>query len=139
MRFYLECKMISVQVTAPTVKDDLRPAINKSLWQSSLLVRSDAVKLSPYKTGTLRRSITEKVYDDKAIVWTNVIYARIHELWWEIKPKTKPYLIFKVWWRFVKTKRVIIKARPYLWPALEKNQDKITKIFSDNINDLLLQ
>jgi hypothetical protein len=33
----------------------------------------------------------------------------------------------------VRTKKVTIKARPYLKPALEQNQDKITKIFADNI------
>lgn len=72
--------MISVEVVAPTVQTDLRLPINKSLRQSSLLVRTDASKNAPFKSGTLRRSLTEKVYATKAIVGTNVVYARIHEL-----------------------------------------------------------
>ena len=72
--------MISVEVESPTVMTDLRIPINKSLRQSALLVRKDASKNAPYKSGTLRRSLTEKVYSDRAVVGTNVVYARIHEL-----------------------------------------------------------
>jgi len=113
--------MISVEVETPTIMSDLRVPINKSLRQSALLVRKDASKNAPYKSGTLRRSLTEKVYSDRAVVWTNVVYARIQELWWIILPKKWPYLRFKVWNRRVTTKKVNIKARPYLKPALEDN------------------
>ena len=51
--------MISLQITIPRLKTDLQPAINKALWQSAQLVRNDAVDLAPFKTGNLRRSITE--------------------------------------------------------------------------------
>lgn len=129
--------MISVEVYVPEIKTDLSEPIKKSLWQSSLLVRTDASKIAPYKTWTLRRSLTEKVYNNKAIVWTNLVYARIHELWWTILPKNKPYLVFKVWWKLIKTKKVTIKARPYLKPALEKNQDKIGRIFKENIANFI--
>lgn len=72
--------MISVEITTPKFPMDLQPAINKSLRQSALLVRTDASKRAPFKTGTLRRSLVEKVYSNKALVGTNLIYARIHEL-----------------------------------------------------------
>jgi phage gpG-like protein len=133
LRFYSVDRMISIEVKAPTVQTDLRQPINKSLRQSALLVRRDASKNAPFKSGTLRRSLTEKVYSDSAIVWTNVVYARIHELWWTITPKKWPYLTFKVWWRWVRTKKVTIKARPYLKPALEDNIKAIGRIFAENI------
>lgn len=139
MKFYYVDRMISVEVVAPTVMTDLRVPINKSLWQSSLLVRKDASKNAPFKSGTLRRSLTEKVYSDKAIVWTNVVYARIHELWWTILPKKWPYLTFKVWWKRVRTKKVNIKARPYLKPALEDNISSIGRIFAENIANFIIK
>lgn len=131
--------MISVEVETPTVQTDLRIPINKSLRQSALLVRKDASKNAPYKSGTLRRSLTEKVYSDRAVVGTNVVYARIHELWGTILPKKWPYLRFKVWNRRVTTKKVNIKARPYLKPALEDNIKAIGRIFGENIANFIIK
>ena len=60
--------MISVEVHAPNIPTDLSEPIKKSLRQSALLVRSDAAKNAPFKTGTLRRSLVEKVTGSKATV-----------------------------------------------------------------------
>lgn len=51
--------MISLVLNLPKIKTDVQPAITKSLWQSAQLVRRSATKKAPYKTGNLRRSITE--------------------------------------------------------------------------------
>ena len=129
--------MISLQIVIPRMKTDLQPAITKSLWQSAQLVRNDAVDLAPFKTGNLRRSITEFATSRTIEVWSNLEYARIHEFWWTIVPKNKPYLVFKIWWKLIRTKKVVIKWKPYLKPALEKNADEIVNIFTRNIAQII--
>ena len=129
--------MISLQIVIPRMKTDLQPAITKSLWQSAQLVRNDAVDLAPFKTGNLRRSITEFATSRTVEVWSNLEYARIHEFWWTIVPKNAPYLVFKIWWKLIGTKKSVIKAKPYLKPALEKNADEIVNIFTRNIAQII--
>lgn len=129
--------MISLQIVIPRMKTDLQPAITKSLWQSAQLVRNDAVDLAPFKTGNLRRSITEFATSRTIEVWSNLEYARIHEFWWTIVPKNAPYLVFKIWWKLIRTKKSVIKAKPYLKPALEKNADEIVNIFTRNIAQII--
>ena len=129
--------MISLQIVIPRMKTDLQPAITKSLWQSAQLVRNDAVDLAPFKTGNLRRSITEFATSRTIEVWSNLEYARIQEFWWTIVPKNKPYLVFKIWWKLIRTKKVVIKWKPYLKPALEKNADEIVNIFTRNIAQII--
>jgi HK97 gp10 family phage protein len=133
MRYKSEKKMISVDVKIPNFNGDITPAIRKSLRQSAFLVRKDASDNAPYQTGTLRRSIIEKVQGMRATVGTNVKYASIHEFGGIIRPKTKKYLKFKIGGAWVTTKQVKIKKKPYLIPALTENKNKILKIFSKNI------
>lgn len=125
--------MIRMTVIIPKIDWNLKAPIKKSLWQSAQLVRNTAVDLVRYRTWALRRSITERATDNSIEVWSDLIYAWIQERWWTITPKNWPYLIFKVWWKRVKTKRVTIKWKPYMKPALERNTDKIVNIFNTNI------
>jgi len=60
--------MISVEIKVPTMNTNIQPAVQKSLWQSSLIVRRDASRNAPFLTGTLRRSIKEIVTPYKAEV-----------------------------------------------------------------------
>lgn len=129
--------MISLQITIPRLKTDLQPAITKSLWQSAQLVRNDAVDLAPFKTGNLRRSITEFATSNTIEVWSNLEYARIQEFWWTIVPRNKPYLVFKIGWKLIRTKKSVIKWKPYLRPALEQNADEIVNIFTRNIAQII--
>jgi len=68
-----------------------------------------------------------------AIVGTNTIYARIHELGGIIKAKNKPYLWFKVGDNWVRVKQVTIPPRPFLKPAFETAIPKIEQIASEEI------
>lgn len=129
--------MISISINVPNIKWDITSAIKKSLWQSSMLVRREATKRAPYQTGTLRRSIVEKVNWMKATVGTNLVYAKIHEYGWIIKPKRWKYLRFKIWGRRVTTKQVRIKKKPYMTPALQAMKSKIDATFAKNIRDSL--
>ena len=62
-------------------------------------------------TGRLRQSIEYATAPDSVMVGTNVIYARIHQLGGEIRPKNKKAL--KVGGRLVS--KVTMPARPYLY------------------------
>lgn len=88
-------------------------------------------------TGMLRRSIqtTVKPQGSNVIgtIGSDVIYARIHELGGTIHPRVADYLQFQVNGHWVKTKEVKIPARPYLSPAITKNEEKIKEIIQDSI------
>lgn len=90
-------------------------AIKKSLTQSALLVQWKAVKNAPYETWTLRRSITNEIKKDTAIIWTNVRYAKVRE-----------YVNKKNPWR-----------KFYMKRALESSYWKIKQIFTKNIKNVL--
>lgn len=106
---------ISIKFNAKAFDDFLKrypkesaKVIDKSLKQSALVVQNRAKINAPYLTGNLRRSITHDVGEGSASIGTNVIYAAVREY---------------------NTRR---KPDGYLRPALEKNADKINKIFVDN-------
>jgi len=94
---------------------ELKKTIVRSLNECALLVQNAAKINAPYKTGNLRRSITNLVDQGKeiALVGTDVVYAAVRE--------------FKTY------------SRPegYLRPALKDNLSKITKVFEENINKQL--
>jgi phage gpG-like protein len=89
------------------------------------------------KTGYLRRSIQSSVdvrYNlITASLFTDVIYAPIHEFGGKIKAKNSGYLNFSVGGRWVKIKEVTIPTRPFLEPAIVNNQQKLDELISDTI------
>ena len=91
------------------------------------------------RTGHLRRSIRSQVVDKGHVIvgsiGSNVIYSRIHEFGGTIVPRTKEWLRFVIDGRWVTTKKVVIPARPYLYPAIEENQRKIGMIIHKAIID----
>lgn len=89
-------------------------AIEKSLVQSTELIRWKAVRNAPYLTWTLRRSITTKVTMDTWIIWTNVKYAKVREY----VNKKNPHKKF------------------YMKRALDSSVDKVNQIFLKNISDV---
>jgi phage gpG-like protein len=83
-------------------------------------------------TGLLRRSIHTTVKPEGSSVTgtigSDVVYARIHEYGGTIVPRTAKWLQFKVNGQWVRTDKVTIPARPFLTPAITKNQEKIKDI-----------
>ncbi len=89
------------------------------MFDSLLDVHSDAVKLAPYKSGTLRRSLNSLVSQNgkqlEGAVGSNLVYARIQELGGDTGRNHKTHITGKF----------------YLTGAVEKNKDKIAKRFKD--------
>jgi len=65
-------------------------------------------------TGRLQRSLTTQASNSQAAVGTNVIYAPVHQFGATIRPRVAPWLVFKVGGKWVKTKKVNIKPRPFM-------------------------
>jgi phage gpG-like protein len=89
------------------------------------------------KTGTLRRSIESFVYkradDFIGVLYSNMIYARIHELGGEITPVRKKFLKYNLKGKTIFSKKSVIPARPYIRPALEENIDSLSKIIAKEL------
>lgn len=107
---------------------DIARATYLTLQKVSQDIRSDAVVNSPYRTGTLRRSIMASIEGDTAKVGSNLPYARMREYGGVIKPKRKKMLAWKSNGKWYFAKQVTQKGKPYLIPAFEKNTRDITKI-----------
>lgn len=83
-------------------------------YQSSFIEKHGGRKLLQGE-GDLRKSIViGKVTNTSVEVGSSLIYARIHQLGGEIRPKNKRALLVPVGGRYLKLKRVTIPARPYL-------------------------
>jgi phage virion morphogenesis protein len=65
-------------------------------------------------TARLQRSIDCAVAGNTVLVGSNLIYAMIHQKGGTIKPVKGKHLKFKIGGKWVNTKQVTIKARPYL-------------------------
>ena len=82
--------------------------IKLALRAGATIVKGDAVMRCPVDTGQLRNSIHEAIYDDYAIVDSNVEYA--------------PHVEYG-------TSRQ--RAQPFLRPALDENMDDIKRVMGD--------
>ena len=90
------------------------------------------------RTGTLRRSIQSTVDgragdDIKAVLFSNLIYSRIHELGGIIVPKNAEALRFQIGNNWITAQRVVIPPRPYLEPAFRDNIKPIEDIIEKEI------
>lgn len=96
---------------------------NVSLGRPGLIPRTgrlrESIRKGPYK------QLTPGGYGEQR-VYSNLVYAPVHEYGAVIRPKRGPYLVFRLWnfsdtdaptgpWR--KARQVVIPARPYLGPA----------------------
>lgn len=129
--------MISYELKIPKIPSNVQPAIKKALWESAMLVRRSATQKAPYKSWALRRSIIEYSNGNTIEIGSNLVYAAIHEWGWVITPKRSKYLTFRVNGKRVRTKRVVIPARPFMGPALRENTNKILEIFNKHLARLL--
>lgn len=143
-------------------KREFRSAVKVSLRRSAIMVTNDIKKSmggergfgkrrpSPpgqppaIQTGTLNRSITYDTTDIDRLtvrVGTNIKYGKYLELGgmkpYTIVPKNGKVLSFVVNGKRIFTKRVVhppLKARPFLRPALQRNQGKIDAAWSEVVN-----
>lgn len=89
-------------------------------------------------SGDLRSSITKQVGRTGSLMWVRVgprgiPYARIHVFGGTILPKRKEYLKFKINGRWIMTKKVVIPARDYLRPPLEKGRTKFQMMIANRL------
>lgn len=86
-------------------------------------------------TGTLRRSIAYEVDKPRAVgrVGTNLVYARIQEMGGLITAKSANFLHFVIDGKHKMVQSVYLPARPYLRPALDKNEGFIARLFGRKI------
>lgn len=122
--------------------DLVTPALYKGMKESMLVAEREAKlnlsgRILNRRTGRLRNSITSdvRIAGDKVIgrIGSNVVYARIHELGGEIVPRRAKALKFQIGDKWVTTQKVVMPARPYLRPAIEKNISEIGEILSRHI------
>lgn len=144
---------------AAAAKREFRKAVKVGLRRSAIMVTNDVKrsmggergfgfrKPSPpgqppaIQTGTLNRSITYDTTDIEQLtvrVGTNIKYGKWLELGglkpYTIVPKNGKVLSFMVNGKRVFTKKVThppLKARPFLRPALQRNQGKIDAAWSE--------
>lgn len=109
-------------------------------WKITLNLTGAVLRV---KTGRLRQSMQIQVFEDSAVIGTNVEYARIHEFGGttpphEIRPRRGKALFFGG--RFaahVVHPRATVPARPYMRPALEDSREDIHKIFVSRLSAAL--
>lgn len=124
-----------------TSPQKMQRAIDISLARAGNEMRNKSIRLAPFKSGTLRRSIRMKQGEDMVRVGTNLIYARIQDQGGVIRPKKAKFLRFKINGRWITTKKVTIpkyKGRGYLTPAYQEQvRGRARKIFTQEINRVL--
>lgn len=131
----LSAKLLRIMKESPA---KMKKATTVALRRCGDQLRNDAAQNAPYLTGNLRRSITmDMVGDKKAIVGSNLEYARIHDEGGIIYPKKSKYLRFQVGGHWVTVKKVTIpkyRGQGYLTPAFEKLvKGDAEKIFTEEI------
>ena len=103
----------------------------------ALLVENAAKDKAPYKTGTLKRSITHETIEksEKAChvsVGTNLEYARLQEYGGTIEGK--PLLVFEIGGETIFVQSVTVPASPYLRPAFDETKkgvvEEVKRIFA---------
>lgn len=79
------------------------------------------------QTGALEKSIKKGPYLQRGVgaageqkIYSNLVYAAIHEFGGVIRAKNKPYLVFKVNGHWYRKKQVTIPKRPYFQPAADE-------------------
>ena len=131
LNFKVPKKFNSISLSEP-IKDSIAIYTNK--------LRNQVVTNTPFKSWTLRRSIQSDISNNwmKAEIWTNIVYAPIQEFGWIIRPKTKPYLTFKIDGKWIRTKKSVIKWKEYFQKAMKKfNEASFNKILVNELKSYL--
>jgi len=123
---------VKIKITDSIMKIQLDKPIKSTIFEIWQNIRTDAVQNAPYKSWTLRRSLSA-IYKDKWMtteVGSNLVYAPIQEYGWEITGNLR----FKIWKKWVRTRRVRIKPKKYLTRAYNKNIPTIQQTFKKNFD-----
>jgi len=104
-------------------------AIGRSLFKSVQHIRTASLQSGrvPYKTGTLRRSITASVEGNEGLVGSNLPYAPIHEF-------GGTFTRHSAWGRPTAPYVVTYKGLQYLGKPFEDSLPEVTKIFEDELS-----
>lgn len=121
----------------------LRAKENVSLGRPGLIPRTGRLRQSiqkgPYK------QLTPGGYGEQR-VYSNLIYARVHEFGATIRPRKGPYLVFRLWnfsdtteptGPWVRARQVTIPPRPFLGPAAERAVDHWDEYVEESIRYIL--
>lgn len=96
----------------------LKKEETRQRWESKFRAKSGGKLLQG--EGDLKKSIViGKVTNTSVEVGSPLIYARIHQLGGEIRPKSKSALLIPVGGGLLKLKKVVMPARPYLMLQVE--------------------
>lgn len=96
----------------------LKKEDTRKRWESKYRVKSGGKLL--HGEGDLRKSIViGNITNASVEVGSPLIYARIHQLGGEIRPKSKSALLIPVGGGLLKLKKTVIPARPYLLLQVE--------------------
>jgi len=129
----------SIEDAPDEFRRGLLEGMNKSMKLAELTTKNRMGRSGEIgiKSGRLRRSIRSQVKQRGSsitgVLFSNVIYARIHELGGTIRPKISKYLKFKIGDRWISAREVNIPARPYLRPSIEENVEDIKDLIVSSI------
>jgi len=132
---------MSVKIKIPDFikKIQLEKPIKQTIFEIWNDIRTDAVINAPYKSWSLRRSLSVIVQDKwfTVEVWSNLVYARIQEEWWTIN--WNPYLHFKIWNNWIKKRSVRIRWKRFLKNSYDKHKQNIEEKFRQNFENYIMR
>lgn len=112
------------------VMSSLNNAARRALEVVGSVAEGFAKDACPTKTGTLKRSITHKVLDERtAIIGTNIKYAPAVELGHHQEPGRYVPAIGK------RLKRSFVPGKPFLRPAAENHAPLYKEIFERELSN----
>lgn len=121
-------------------KSNIKNALDKSIN----VVWGTATKITPVDTGHLRGKLRKKVYNDRAVIGTNVKYAiYVHE---GTRPHWPPIEAITPWAKrhgiepFLVARSIAkhgTRAQPFIKEAINNSQNKIEGFFEQAVNKTL--
>lgn len=114
----------------------------KAVHAGALQIENRARINAPVLTGALRNSVSTKSKAtgegaEAEIGFRGLAYARIQEYGGTIRPRNKPYLMFKSGGHLVKVKQVTIKGKHYFERAIESEKSNAVGAMADVISSYL--
>lgn len=95
-------------------------------------------KLNQHPTGNLTNSIGVRREGKTILAGVfGVVYAKAQEFGAIITPKKGPYLVFQIDGKWIFTKKVHLKPKPYLRPAVDNHMGEIKDAIIDALRGLL--
>ena len=130
---------INAKSDIDSLANNVKKALYKGIAEATIYIESEAKKnfggsgQLKVRSGRLRSSIKSKSKEEEGTVYTDVIYAPVHEVGATIRQKKAPYLVFESGGQTRRVKQVVIPKRPFMFPAVTENIDNITKIIMNRL------